>query len=153
DGGGVGAFDPVANAVATAIYATIFLFAVLWGLRESVKTKSALPVCLALSGIPCVLAELNLDVMGAVVYANNPDSIVFTLMGRHMGWFVISAWAAYGGLFALASYKVFSKPHLSNKFIWVGLLIVCAGQTVFEETLGHFDGIYYYYGNQPLTPF
>ena len=37
-------------------------------------------------------------------------------------WFLISAWSAYGGLFALASYKVFSKPHLNNKFIWFGLL-------------------------------
>ena len=70
-----------------------------------------------------------------------------------MGWFLIFAWSAYGGLFALASYKVFSKPHLSNKFIWMGLLLVCIGQTIFEETLGHFNGIYYYYGNQPLTPF
>lgn len=153
DGGGAGAFDPTVNSIATGIYVAIFLCALAWGIWESLKAKSTLPVCLSLSGIPCVLAELNLDVMGAVVYANSPDSVVFTLMGRHMGWFVISAWAAYGGLFAVASYKVFSQPRLTNKFIWLGLLVVCAGQTVFEETLGHFNGIYYYYGNQPLTPF
>lgn len=153
DGGGVGIYDPVASGIATWIYVAIFACALIWGIVESRKTRSAIPLCLSLSGITCVFAEIFLDVMGGVVYANSPDSIVFSLMGRHMGWFLISAWSAYGGLFALASYKVFSKPHLSNKFIWFGLAIVCAGQTVFEETLGLFNGIYYYYGNQPLTPF
>lgn len=153
DGGGVGAFDPTATLVATSLFGLVFAAALLWGLWLSFRTRSTLPVCLALSGIPCVLAELNLDVMGAVVYANSADSIVFTLMGRHMGWFIIAAWSAYGGLFALASYQVFSRPQLSNKTIWLGLLMVCAGQTFFEEMLGHFNGIYYYYGHQPLTPF
>ena len=153
DGGGVGLYDPVASGVAMWIYAAIFSCALLWGIAETIKTKSTIPLFLSLSGIPCIFAEIFLDIMGGVVYANTPDTIVISLMGRHLGWFLISAWSAYGGLFALASYKVFSKPHLNNKFIWFGLLIVCTGQTVFEETLGLFNGIYYYYGNQPLTPF
>lgn len=153
DGSGIGPFDPAVTATATWIFIGIFLCALLWGLWESLRSRSAIPLCLSLSGIPCVLAELNLDVMSGVVYANNADSVVFSLMGRHMGWFVICAWSAYGGLFALAAYKVFSRPQLPNRFIWLGLLLVCAGQTLFEETLGHFQGIYYYYGNQPLTPF
>eukprot|EP00456_Euglypha_rotunda_P035149 TRINITY_DN27101_c0_g1_i2.p1 TRINITY_DN27101_c0_g1~~TRINITY_DN27101_c0_g1_i2.p1 ORF type:complete len:306 (+),score=53.34 TRINITY_DN27101_c0_g1_i2:177-1094(+) len=153
DGGGVGVFDPQATGIATIIFTAIFACALIWSLVEARRSKSILPICLALSGIPCVLAELNLDVMGGVVYANSADSVVFSLMGRNMGWFLISAWSAYGGLFALASYKVFSKSQLTNKAIWLGLLLVCAGQTVFEETLGHFNGIYYYFGNQPLTPF
>ena len=110
DGGGVGIYDPVATAIATWIYVAIFACALAWGLWESAKTKSTIPVFLALSGIPCSFAEIFLDVMGGVVYANSPDSIVISLMGRHLGWFLISAWAAYGGLFALASYKVFSQP-------------------------------------------
>lgn len=153
NGGGPGVFDAQASAVATAIFFAIFACALLWGLWTSVKSRSAIPACLALSGISCVLAELNLDMMGGVVYANSADSVVFSLMGRHMGWFIIAAWSAYGGLFALAAYQVFSRPQLSNKAIWLGLLLVCIGQTFFEETLGHFNGIYYYYGNQPLTPF
>jgi hypothetical protein len=153
DGGGPGEFDPVRTAVATGCFAAIFLCALIWGIWESVRTKSAIPVCLSLSGIPCVLAELNLDVMSAVVYANSSDGVVFSLMGRHMGWFIIAAWSAYGGLFGLAAYKVFSRPQLTNKAIWLALAMVCAGQTFFEEMLGLFNGIYYYYGNQPLTPF
>ncbi len=153
DGGGVGLYDPVASGVATWIYVAIFACAVIWGLRESISSRSAIPLALSLSGISYIFAEIFLDVMGGVVYANAADGAVISLMGRHLGWFLISAWAAYGGLFALAAYKVFSKPQLSNKSIWLGLLIVCAGQTVFEETLGLFNGIYYYYGNQPLTPF
>jgi hypothetical protein len=153
DGGGVGLYDPAVSGAATWIYVAIFLCALVWGIRETVKTKSTIPVCLSLSGISCIFAEIFLDVMGGVVYANNADSVVISLMGRHLGWFLISAWSAYGGLFALAAYKVFSRPRLTNKFIWLGLLLVCTGQTVFEETLGHFNGIYYYYGNQPLTPF
>lgn len=153
DGGGVAPFDPQLTAIAAAIFGGIFVCALLWGLIESRRSRSLIPLALSLSGIPCVLAELNLDIMGGVVYANNADTVVFSLLGRHMGWFIIAAWSAYGGLFGLAAYQVFSRPQLSNKAIWLGLLLVCAGQTFFEEMLGLFNGIYYYYGNQPLTPF
>ena len=152
DGSIVGQFDPTSTAVATRIFIAIFVGAIIWGMQRSIKTKSAIPICLALTGIPCVFAELNLDVMGAVIYPSNPDSVLFTLMGRHMGWFIIAAWSAYGGLFALASYLIFSRPQLPTRFIWLGFAMVCVGQTFFEELLSHFNGIYYYYGNQPLTP-
>lgn len=152
-GGGAGAFDPAVTQIATGLFTIVFACAILWGLWEARKTRSTLPVALSLAGIPCVFAEIFLDVMGGVVYATPPADAVISLMGRHLGWFLISAWAAYGGLFALASYKLFSKPQLSNKGIWLGLLLVCAGQTFFEEMLGLYNGIYYYYGNQPLTPF
>lgn len=152
-GDGTGSFDAHATTIATACFLAIFAAAVIWGIVESLKARSLIPVCLSLSGTLCVFAELNLDVMGGVTYANSSHSVAFSLMGHHMGWFVVAAWSAYGGLFALAAYKVFSRPQLSNKAIWLGLLLVCAGQTFFEEMLGYFNGIYYYYGHQPLTPF
>src|SRR5262245_22666060 len=79
DGGGVGLYDPVASGIATWIYVAIFACAVLWGIRESVKSGSAIPLALSLSGIPCVFAEIFLDVMGGVVYANDADSAVISL--------------------------------------------------------------------------
>lgn len=152
-GGGPALFSASAVATGTWLFSALFLIALLWGLRESIRAKSAIPICLALSGIPCVLAELNLDVMSAVVYANNDNSTIFSLMGRNMGWYVIAGWAGYGGLFSLVAYKTFSRHELPNKFMWVGLLLVCAGQTCLEEIIGRVNGIYYYYGNQPLAPF
>jgi hypothetical protein len=118
-------------------------------IRDYRRARVALPLFVTLSAPMIIFPEVFVDVMGAVWYPVGAHDHAFTILGRHMGWFIVAGWFGFGSLFMYTSFKVF-QLRLSTRAIWLAFFGACLGATVFEEILQNMGGMYVYYGNQPL---
>ncbi|WP_211177145.1 hypothetical protein [Pseudonocardia acidicola] len=140
-------YRSTANIVATAAMTLVGLTGVLLGIREWVKTRSWLPLMIAVSGAFIALPEVFFDVMGAVYFPWSETNHAYTILGREMPWWIVAGWFGYGA-FNFFTFKVLlSNPR--TKVLWLMWGGAAAGDVVFEEILLA-TGVYHYYGNQPL---
>ncbi|WP_216892278.1 hypothetical protein [Nocardia alni] len=138
------------NVGCTIVMTLIGLVGVALGIYQWIRTRSVLPLMIALSGAVICIPEVFFDVMGAVYFpwsATQPLGNAYEILGRHMPWWIVAGWFGYG----VFSYFMFSvlaaKP--KTRTLWLMLLGAAVGDVVFEEILLKF-GVYHYYGNQPL---
>ncbi|WP_210717276.1 hypothetical protein [Amycolatopsis acididurans] len=143
---------PVNNNIgATIVMTVIGLSGVALGIIQWVRTKSPLPLMIALSGAVICIPEVFFDVMGGVYFpwsATEPLGQAYAILGREMPWWIAAGWFGYGAFNFFMFTLLASKP--STKTIWLMLGGAAVGDVVFEEILLSFN-VYHYYGNQPLV--
>ncbi|MGQ4599620.1 hypothetical protein [Nocardia sp. R6R-6] len=142
----------VANNIGCMIVMTcIGLIGVVLGLGWWMRTKSVLPLAIALSGALICIPEVFFDVMGAVYFPWSPTAAfgdAYAILGRHMPWWIVAGWFGYG-VFSFSIYALLTtRP--TTRILWLTLGAAAVGDVVFEELLLKFD-VYHYYGNQPLV--
>lgn len=121
---------------------------IILGIRDYVRTKSLIPLCLGMSALAFVVPEVFVDILGGVYMVADPHMQVFTILGRDMGLFIFVGWMSYGFV-PYAMYKLLTtRP--KTKALWVMLLVAGVANVVNEEWLLLFKA-YHYYGNQPLV--
>lgn len=123
--------------------------ALIWSIREYMKTKSFIPLAMVIGSVLICITEVFVDIMGCVYYPTSDTDIAFTIMGRQMGWFIVFGWSGYGAVFTNIFYKVFDKK-LGAKAIWLTIAAAAAVEILLEEIMTALN-IYVYYGNQPLV--
>lgn len=136
-------------SIATTILLILAGLAVISSIRDSYKFKSMLPFALALSGAAVVIPEVFVDILGCIYWPWEPGKVAFSIMGRHMTWFTVAVWFAYGSIVAYGSYA-FLLRNSSTKKIWCWLGFAGILNILFEEIMLNIPGLYVYYGNQPL---
>ncbi len=138
------------NIGCTIVMTLVGLVGVGLGLYQWKRTRSVLPLMIALSGALICIPEVFFDVMGAVYFpwsATEPLGNAYAILGRHMPWWIVAGWFGYG-VFNFFMFSVLAaKP--KTKTLWLMLGGAAVGDVVFEELLLKFD-VYHYYGNQPL---
>ncbi|MFI7194010.1 hypothetical protein ACIBQ0_30135 [Nocardia nova] len=143
-------YSPANNIGCTLVMTLVGVTGVALGIRQWMRTKSPLPLMVALSGALICIPEVFFDVMGAVYFPWSDTEAfghAYDILGRHMPWWIVAGWFGYGvfsfSIFALLN----SKP--TTRTLWLMFGAAAAGDVVFEEILLKF-GVYHYYGNQPL---
>ncbi len=96
-------------------------------LIDAVKTKSILPVAVAVSGTGCVISEAYCGVMGAVYWPTNLDNFAFAALGRQMSWYPVAAWFAFGAVSTYICYTMIRKKQKRFGCGWP--LLLCAWPT------------------------
>lgn len=127
----------------------IGMIVVCFALIDALKTKSILPVAVAVSGTGCVISEAYCGVMGAVFWPTNLDNFAFTALGRQMSWYPVAAWFAFGAVSMYIYYALISR-NPRTIWLWGAFALVCLADIVFEEVMLNIRGLYLYYANQPL---
>ncbi len=130
---------------------TVFvLIALAFALREWQRCKSPVLLLLVIGGGITNLAEPFVDLVGACWHPiiNNPT--LFEHMDRPMPVWLVFAYFAYFGALMMCLYHAFSKG-TSTKAMWLWFIIPIIADVILEESLlGASNGLYAYYGNQPL---
>lgn len=138
---------PTGTYITIAIVGVADVVLIGLGIRDYVKTKSLIPMCIGLASLAYVFPEVFVDVLGGVYMTADHHLALFTIMGRDMGWWIIPAWMSYGYV-PYAFYKLLlANP--KTKILWWGLLGAGIADVLNEEWLLLFRP-YHYYGNQPL---
>jgi hypothetical protein len=146
-------YGATASNIATAILFTITAIWVVVGLLDYRRTKSPVMLILAMSGFLCDFVEPYLDVMGGCLWATSPDLTLFTILGRPMSLFSLSAWAGFGASMTCIPYLMIRKTIQERKptsWLWLTFIIAGLVDVGFEEIMLNMHGLYVYYGNQPL---
>lgn len=143
------AYNATATQYITTFMGLMALAAFIYAIREYVKTKSFIPLALAVGSIFICITEVFVDIMGCVYYPTSENDIAFTIMGRQMGWFIVFGWCGYGAVFTNVFYKIFDKK-LGAKTIWITMAVAAIAEIILEEIMTLFN-LYVYYGNQPLV--
>ncbi|MBA3741841.1 hypothetical protein [Sporichthya sp.] len=134
--------------VSLALVAVADLILIGLGIRDYLKTKSILPLCVGAAALAYVIPEVFVDVLGGVYMTADQHLTIFTVMGRDMGVFIFLSWLSYGFV-PYAFYKLLlTNP--KTKMLWFGLLGGAIANVVNEEWLLLLKA-YHYYGNQPLV--
>lgn len=116
------------------------------------RTRSVLPIFVALSGVFCVIPEVFIDVAGACFWPFAEGHVVFTALGRPMTWFPIVAWFAFGSVLVYLPYALLLR-NAATKSLWGALAFTCVFDIVIEEVMLNTLGLYVYYGHQPMIFF
>jgi hypothetical protein len=146
-------YGATVSNIATAILFTITTFWVVFGLLDYRRTKSPVMLILAMSGFLCDFIEPYLDVMGGCLWATSPDLTLFTILGRPMSLFSLSAWAGFGASMTCIPFLMIRKVIQERKptsWLWLTFIIAGLVDVGFEEIMLNMHGLYVYYGNQPL---
>ena len=146
-------YGAAVSNIATAILFTITAFWVVVGFFAYRKTKSPVLLALAMSGFLCDFVEPYLDVMGGCLWATSPHLTLFTILGRPMSLFSLSAWAGFGASMTCIPYLMIRKVIQEKKptsWLWLTFIIAGLVDVAFEEIMLNMHGLYVYYGNQPL---
>lgn len=138
--------------IATAVLFAIVAIWMIVGLLDYRKSNSPILLAFAFSGFACDLVEPYLDVMGGCLWPTSPTLTIFTILGRPMSLFSLSAWAAFGASMTCISYLLIRKVLEERKATgWLWLTFVLAGLVdVFFEEIMLNAHLYVYYANQPL---
>lgn len=146
-------YETVNHVWVTVIMALFGLVGVVQGVRLAIRTRSVLPVMIALSPALIAIPEVFFDIMGAVYFPwsdTEPFGHAFGIMGREMPYWIVAGWFGYG-MFNLFIFQAIAKRP-STKSLWGLLGVAAASSAIFEEVLLAVD-VYHYYGNQPLMLF
>lgn len=143
-------YNALGNIAASALLGGIGLFCVLCAAIYSIRSKSVLPLAVALSGVLGVFPEVFVDVVGGVWYPTVPGNVVFEVLGRKMPYWSLFIWFGYTSIIYFAFRQLENNPATRTLWLlWGGALAV---NLVLEEALLNiFPGLYHYYGNQPLV--
>lgn len=144
-------FIPRNHLIATVAMFLVGFTGVVLGIRHYLRTKSPIPMVIALSAAVICIPEVFFDVMGGVYFpwdANEPLGEAFHIIGRTMPVWIIMGWFGYG-IFAYFAYMMLLRRP-STKELWLFWGAALAGDVVFEELLLQLD-VYHYYGNHPLV--
>jgi hypothetical protein len=137
---------------ASIVFISIGMAVVAWAIYDARRTKTSLPVFVALSGVFCAIPEVFIDVAGGCFWPYDQGSVIYTLLGRPMTWYPIAAWFGFGAVLAYVPFALFlRKPKVS--WLWAGLAIACVFDILVEECMLNVPGLYVYYGHQPLILF
>jgi hypothetical protein len=139
--------------IATMILFTITAIWVIAGLFDYRKTKSPVLLMLSISGFLCDFIEPYLDVMGGCFWAISPNLTLFTILGRPMSLFSLSAWAGFGASMTCIPYlmiRMVIQKRKPTSWLWLTFIIAGLVDVGFEEIMLNMHGLYVYYGNQPL---
>lgn len=146
-------YGAFASNTATAI---LFSLTGIWlavGFLYYRETKSPVLLILAMSGFLCDFVEPFLDVMGGCFWPVSPDLTLFTILGRPMSLFSLSAWAGFGASMTCVSYLMIQKvieEKRPTSWLWLTFIVAGLVDIGFEEIMLNIHGLYVYYGNQPL---
>ncbi len=141
-------YDRTNNVIAIVLLGGLGFAGLIVCLRELIKKGDWLPLCASIGTVIIVVPEVFLDVIGMVYYPVDDADNAFTLFGRQMGWFIVAGWFG-AGAFAVSMLKILlTRP--TAKQVWIMLGITGLSYTIFEELLVGANGIYHYYGNQPM---
>lgn len=117
-------------------------------LREAIKKRDYMPLCISIGTVIIVVPEVFVDIVGMVYYPTDADDHAFDLFGRQMGFFILAGWFGAGAFAAFMIKALLAKP--TAKQVWILLGITALSYTIFEEILVGAGGMYHYYGNQPM---
>jgi hypothetical protein len=146
-------YGAFASNTASAILLSLTAIWIAIGFLHYRKTKSPVLLILAMSGFLCDLVEPYLDVMGGCLWPTSPNLTLFTILGRPMSLFSLSAWAAFGASMTCISYLMIRKVIEEKKptsWLWLTFIVAGIVDVGFEEIMLNVHGLYVYYGNQPL---
>ena len=138
--------------VSTAIMAAIASVVMIIAARDSWKYRSTVPLGMVLGAAFCVVPESIDNYLGGVfwTYGNNPDHLMFVLMGRNFEWYVSIMWWAFGAILGYILYASLLRQ-VKTRTLWLVLIVSGLSDILVEELLLGYGGIYTYYGNQPLV--
>ncbi|HEY2202991.1 MAG TPA: hypothetical protein VGH99_00750 [Pseudonocardia sp.] len=122
--------------------------ALIYSVREYVKTRSLIPFFLVLSAPLIAFPATVADVLGGAYMADGPHFDTVTILGRHMGLFVFAVWIDFG-IFMYVIFTALGRG-ARTRVLWLLVAVSCVGDIVSEELMLPF-GSYRYYGNQPLV--
>jgi hypothetical protein len=123
-----------------------------FAIYDARRTKTALPIFVALSGVFCAIPEVFIDIPGACFWPYADGQIVYTILGRPMTWFPIAAWFAFGAVLAYLPYALFLRGAKIG-WLWGALAVACVFDIAIEEIMLNVPGLYVYYGHQPMIFF
>ncbi|MDO3402777.1 hypothetical protein QWI29_22275 [Mycolicibacterium neoaurum] len=139
---------PLGTYISIGVVAVADVVLIGMGIRDYLRTKSWMPLMVGLSALAYVIPEVFVDVLGGVYMTADQHLVIFEILGREMGVFILLSWLSYGWV-PYAFYKLLlSNP--KTKALWIGLLGAAIANVVNEEWLLLFRA-YHYYGNQPLV--
>ncbi|KPH81411.1 hypothetical protein [Bosea vaviloviae] len=145
-------FGVQASLYASIVFAAIGLIVLMVAIHDARRTKTALPVFVALSGAFCAIPEIFIDIAGGCFWPYAEGHVVYTFLGRPMTWYPIFAWFGFGAVLAYVPYALFLR-RAKISWLWIGLAITCAFDILVEEIMLNVPGLYVYYGQQPLILF
>lgn len=132
------------------ICALITLAALRLAVREWKRTGKPILLLMVLGGALANLAEPFVDLLGACWHPIIGQNTLFEYMGRPMPLWLLFPYIAYFGAQAMTAHYVFSRG-ASTRTMWLWFLIPVTADIILEECLLSLsDGLYTYYGNQPL---
>lgn len=137
---------------ASITFIAIGLVVLGFAIYDARRTKTLLPVFVALSGVFCALPEIFIDVAGGCYWPYNDANVIYTFLGRPMTWYPVAAWFGFGAVLAYVPYALFLRK-AKISWLWLGLAIACVFDIVVEECMLNVPGLYVYYGHQPLILF
>jgi hypothetical protein len=82
-----------------------------------------------------------------------PLGDLFTILGRPMSLFSLSAWAGFGASMPCIPYlmvRMVIQKRKPTSWLWLTFIIAGLVDVAFEEIMLNIHGLYVYYGNQPL---
>jgi hypothetical protein len=141
-------------AVASFVFLTaslLVLGALVYALRDWLKTKSPLLVLIILGGAVTNVMEPLVDILGACWHPIINQNRLFDIMGHPMPVWLLPTYAAYFGVLPMCMVISFRKG-ISSRAMWAWFLVPVVADIILEEGLFGISGghLYAYYGNQPL---
>ncbi|KAM0231676.1 hypothetical protein ACHAP5_010968 [Fusarium lateritium] len=121
---------------------------------ESRRWKSTVPAALTFGATSCVFAEAINCYLSNVywTHSDDPEKLMFTLMGRRFEIYVGIIWWSFGAVLSCVIYGALMR-NVRTGTLWVLLGLAGFFDLVLEEAMLNYGGIYTYYGHQPLVIF
>jgi hypothetical protein len=141
-------YRPTSNTLTIVWSACGGVSALVYSVREYVRTRSPILFFLVLSAPLIAFPATVADVLGGAYLADGAHFDLVTVVGRPMGVFVFAVWIDFG----IFMYIVFTAlcRAARTRVLWLLVGVSCAGDILSEELMLPF-GSYRYYGNQPLV--
>lgn len=131
-------YHHTATIVLTWVMFALGAAAGLFALMQSIRTKNAIPVVIAISAVGLCIPEIFVELMGACYYPTSSDNIAFTILGRQMSWFILAGWFGFGAPFLVACYMMF-KQGASARLLWIAFILSALSSVPIEEVLLHYS--------------
>lgn len=142
------AYRATSNTLSIVWAACGGLSALIYSIREWVKTRSLIPFFLMLSAPVIAFPGTVADVLGGAYMADGAHFDTITVIGRDMGLFIFAVWVDFG-IFMFIVFTALGRG-VRTRILWLLVGVACAADIASEELMLPF-GSYRYYGNQPLV--
>jgi hypothetical protein len=138
--------------ISSAIMTTLALIMVVVALFEGKRYKSTVPIALVMAGALCVFPECVDNYLGGCFWSqsHDPNKIFYFLMGREIDYYVITMWWPFGAILGYVIYATLIR-NARTATLWLALAVSGLADIIIEEVLLNYDGVYTYYGHQPLV--
>jgi hypothetical protein len=138
--------------ISSAIMTTLALIMVVVALFEGSRYKSTVPIALVMAGAVCVFPESVDNYLGGCFWSqsHDPGKIFYFLMGREFDYYIITMWWPFGAILGYVIYATLVR-NARTAMLWLALALSGLADIIIEEILLNYDGVYTYYGHQPLV--